>query len=265
MTSNREPETGAVDEEAAARREAILDAHRLLRARSEGVLCTISKKIGGWPFGSVAPYALDRRGEPILYISTIAEHTKNLIADPRVSLLVQDDPALGDVQAHARITLMGRAERIPSDEGELEDARARYVARLPKAATYSETHDFHLWRVRVAHVRFIGGFGKIEWFEPREVTVDPAEDPLAKGAGAIVGHMNHDHADALVLYCRAFKNVSPSAARMIGVDQYGFDVLCRDPDVRLRFDFDKPATMETIRPIVVDLARRARAHLGEAR
>src|SRR5690242_12322183 len=61
--------------------EAIREARSLLRARTEGVLCTISKRVAGWPFGSVAPYALGARGEPILYISTIAEHTKNIKAD----------------------------------------------------------------------------------------------------------------------------------------------------------------------------------------
>jgi putative heme iron utilization protein len=112
--------------------------------------------------------------------------------------------------------------------------------------------------------RYIGGFGRIFWLEPQELRLDPESDPLAAGARGIIDHMNEDHADALKLYCSAFKSVRPARAVMVGVDQWGFDVECTSPDVRLRFDFDAPATMESIRPIVVDLVKRARALLASS-
>jgi putative heme iron utilization protein len=142
---------------------------------------------------------------------------------------------------------------------------ARYAARVPSSTSYSDMHDFELWRLDFAQVRFIGGFGKIYWLDAEELASDPVHDPLFKAAPGILAHMNEDHADALVLYCRAFKNVSPASAHMVGVDQFGFDVECTAPDLRLRFEFEKPATMETIRPLVVDMAKRARGMLEPPR
>lgn len=238
---------------------AVEDARRLLRKSKNGMLCTISKKIAGWPFGSIAPYALDARGAPILFISTIAEHTRNLEADDRVSILVQEE-GIGDIQANGRITVLGRAVRVP--DSEVPDVRARYLERSPAAASYVEAHDFRFYRILPEHVRFIGGFGKIFWFTPDKITLDPATDPLAKAASGIIEHMNDDHSDAIQLYCRAFKSVTPASSKMIGIDQFGFDVEAKEPDARHRFDFDAPATPATIRAVVVEMVGRARQKLG---
>jgi putative heme iron utilization protein len=177
-------------------------------------------------------------------------------------MLVQEHAPDGDTQAHGRLTLLGRAERVASEE--LPDARARYLARVPSAASYSEAHDFLFYRVSVEHVRYIGGFGKIFWLDHERFALDPVRDPLAKNASRIIEHMNEDHADALKLYCRAFKKLDPERATMVGVDQWGFDVECISPKVRLRFDFEEAATEETIRPVVVAMVRTAREILGES-
>lgn len=242
---------------------AIADARSLLRRARTSVLCTISKKISGWPFGSIAPYALSARGEPILFISTIAEHTRNIEADDRVSLLAQEGSSDGDAQAHARITLLGRAK--PIREEDLRDARARYLSRVPSAAAYTNAHDFRFYVVEPEHVRYIGGFGKIFWLDSARLLFDRDTDPLAQSARHVLDHMNHDHAEAVALYCRAFKGVSARTASMVSIDQFGFDVECRSPDLRLRFDFDEPATADTIRERAVEMARRARDLLGESR
>lgn len=249
-------ESQDISREAAAR-----EAGALLRRRRDGVLSTLSRKYGGFPFGSVAPYALDARGQPLIYVATIAEHTRNLLADERASLLVQEDAGGGDVQAHGRVTLLVRGRRV--EGAALADVRARYVARVPAAVSYAETHDFVFFRLELERARFIGGFGRIFWLEAEEL-LEPAADPLAAGARGIVEHMNTDHSDALLLYCRAFKQVSPTSARMVGVDRWGFDVECTSPDVRLRFDFDAPVSMETIRGAVVELVKRARGVLSGA-
>lgn len=240
--------------------QAAQDAKLLLRQQKDGFLCTLSKRVAGWPFGSIAPYALDASGAPILFISTIAEHTKNIEADNRVSFLVQESPEGGDSQAKGRITLMGRATRVSAED--IPSVRARYLSRVPSAASYSEAHDFAYYRISPEHVRFIGGFGKIFWLPAEKVRLDAAADPLAKAAGGIIEHMNSDHADAIKNYCRAFKSLSPASAKMISVDQFGFDVECSEPNVRVRFDFDQPATPASIRAVVVEMAKRAREQLG---
>src|SRR5882672_9838055 len=119
-------------------------ARALIQEEQHGVLCTISKKISGYPFGSVTPYALTADGEPTILISEIAEHTKNLRADPRVSLFIQESAFLNDTQSGRRITLMGLAEPVGSEN--VSDARARYLARFPNAEQYFSVHDFTLFK-----------------------------------------------------------------------------------------------------------------------
>src|SRR5215216_2986135 len=101
------------------------EVRALIRSERNAVLCTLSKRNAGWPFGSIAPYAITSAGEPIILISEIAEHTRNIRADARVSLLIQDSAAMADPQAGARATLMGYAMPVPRIY--LEDARSRYL------------------------------------------------------------------------------------------------------------------------------------------
>jgi putative heme iron utilization protein len=136
---------------------------RLLAQERCGVLSTLHKAHGGWPFGSLAPYALTAAHEPVFLFSTIAEHTHNLRADPRASLLVQDRDAGDDPLAGARITLLGRADAVAG--GEREQALARYLARFPEAEGRAAAHDFAPFVLRVERVRWIAGFGSMGWFE----------------------------------------------------------------------------------------------------
>ena len=87
----------------------------LLDSERNGVLATLSARRDGWPFASVAAYALTDAGEPLLLLSDLAEHTRNLRADPRASLLVQDQTSLADPQAGARVTLLGTVEAVAAD------------------------------------------------------------------------------------------------------------------------------------------------------
>ena len=86
----------------------------LVEAQRHGVLCTAHTGLGGWPFGSVVPYVLDPHGDPLVFLSDLAEHTRNLQADPRASLLVAEasDPELvGSTAQGDRITLSVRLLR----------------------------------------------------------------------------------------------------------------------------------------------------------
>lgn len=131
------------------------------------MLSTLSRKLAGWPFGSLAPFALAANGEPLLCLSGLAEHTQNLLADPRASLFVQDSAALDNPQAGARATLAGWAEAV--DESEVEDARQRYLVRFPDSARLFQLGDFKLFRLKIERVRFIGGFGEMYWIGGDEV------------------------------------------------------------------------------------------------
>ena len=149
------------------RKEQSQRALRLLRKERQGVLCTLSQALDGWPFASLTPYAFAASGEPILLTSTLAEHTRNIYADPRVSLFVLDSEAPVNPQAGARITLMGLAD--PVDSLEVGGARRRYLARFPEAESLFQMSDFTLFKLSIERARFIAGFGEIFWLNAEEV------------------------------------------------------------------------------------------------
>ncbi len=138
----------------------------LLAAERHGVLCTAHARHDGWPFGSLAPFALTAQSDPVFLFSTIAEHTHNLRADARASLLVQDRRALDQPLAGARVTLMGTAEAPAGPAGRA--ALDCYLARFPDAAEWATAHDFAPFVLRVERARWIRGFGSMGWFERRE-------------------------------------------------------------------------------------------------
>jgi heme oxygenase (biliverdin-IX-beta and delta-forming) len=150
---------------------AVRAARALLAAESVGVLSTISVHRPGFPYGSVTPYALSAQGAPLLLLSRLAAHTKNLAADPRASLFIGDRSAAEDPQAGARISLLGRmSPLVATDE---PDGRVRYLAAWPRAADYLALGDFSFWRLEIEEARLIAGFGEIRWLEGAALTTGP--------------------------------------------------------------------------------------------
>jgi putative heme iron utilization protein len=238
------------------------EARAVIDAERSGVLSTLSKRLRGWPFGSITPFATSASGEPLILISEIAEHTRNLRQDARASLLVQDARALEDPQAGARVTLIGYA--VPVAGPYLDDARARYLKRFPNSAGYFDAHDFSLFRIQIKDVRFIGGFGEIYWLKGEEVidiARDSEIDPLAPEIAPVCDHMNQDHAEALNLCAAAYAGMSPESAQMIHLDSHGFDIVAleRGNHKHFRIDFASPVrTAEEVRAAMIDLIKRAR-------
>ncbi|HNU66073.1 MAG TPA: DUF2470 domain-containing protein [Methylotenera sp.] len=216
------------------------EALQFLRSTRSGVLSTFSAKYAGYPFGSVAPFVLDHSGQPVILISTIAEHTHNIVANPKVSLLVfaGDD----DLQANARLTLIGEAKLIDKQD---VDLRARYLRYLPQAASYFDMHDFNFYRIEIAHIRYIAGFGRMGWIDGTELTHTQllASSALATQEASIIEHMNTDHVHSLVAYCKHFHQIEATHAQMLGIDRDGFDVKVTDAQHNtqvLRFHFNQP-------------------------
>ena len=216
------------------------EALQFLRSTRSGVLSTFSAKYAGYPFGSVAPFVLDHSGQPVILISTIAEHTHNIVANPKVSLLVfaGDD----DLQANARLTLIGEAKLIDKQD---VDLRARYLRYLPQAASYFDMHDFNFYRIEIAHIRYLAGFGRMGWIDGTELTHTQllASSALATQEASIIEHMNTDHVHSLVAYCKHFHQIEATHAQMLGIDRDGFDVKVTDAQHNtqvLRFHFNQP-------------------------
>jgi putative heme iron utilization protein len=225
------------------------EARRFVRAQHSGVLSTLSRRLEGYPFGSVAPFIVDHAGRPVILISDIAEHTKNIVADPRVSLIVQ--PYSPDMQVAGRVTLIGRALLLP----EKDSLGPRYLRFHPQAETYFAMHDFQFYRIEPVRIRYIGGFGRIHWVEP-DVYLYP-DVPLAEQENDIVAHMNADHGGNLIAYCRHVHEVETATATMLGIDPDGFDV--RADSGELRFEFATPVdNAQEARQALVALAQVAR-------
>lgn len=129
----------------------------LLRAESSGALSTHSVERPGYPFASLALYALDERGRPIFLLSGLAVHARNLAADARASLMVAE----GDTQASARVTVIGRAVRLSGEQADA--ARASYLARHPGAKAWAAFGDFALWRLEPEDAYVVAGFGSAGW------------------------------------------------------------------------------------------------------
>lgn len=226
------------------------EARHFTRGQTSGVLSTISRRLDGFPFGSVSPFILDHAGRPVILISEIAEHTRNIEADPRVSIIVQ--PYSTDMQVTGRVTVIGRAERLPAKDG----LGPRYLRYFPQAEGYFAMHDFNFYRIEPVKVRWIGGFGRIFWIDPEAYLA--AADTLAEAEDGILAHMNADHADTLRDYCRHDHQVEAECATMIGIDPDGFDV--RADERILRFAFAAPVLdAGSARTALVEMARRCRA------
>lgn len=225
-------------------------ARRLLRVCRGGTLSTLSVRHAGYPFGSVVPFILDHAARPVLLVSRLAEHTRNMQADPRVSLLAREDGA--DLQAGARVTVIGRASPLSSGE---DAVAARWLRYFPDAGELLALGDFSFWRIEPEGARYIAGFGAIHWIAAAALRA-PA-NTLADAEEGIVAHMNADHAHNLRDYARALHDVD-AEARMAGVDCEGFDL--RVPERLLRVDFAAPAAdAQAVRDELVRLAERCRA------
>ena len=236
-------------------------ARSLLQRVDMGVLSTHAAELDGLPYGSLVIFGL-HEGAPILLISALAEHTKNLEASPRCSLLVHergpDNPL-----ALSRATLVGQAAKVAGPEREA--VATSFLARHPDAGYYADFTDFAYWRIDVTGVRYIGGFGRMSWVEHDAWGVAEA-DPLLEDAKRIIEHMNDDHADALRLYSEAFSRSGPvPEAVMTGVDRYGFEMsVTTDHGPRpVRVAFDQPVSTATeVRRSMVAMLARVREKLG---
>lgn len=256
-------EEGVPGERAARARRVPSHAERcrtlVAQARS-ATLCTIARDPEGYPYGSLVAVAADGRGRPLLLLSRLAEHTRNLEHRPEASILLTEvaDPGAQRL-ALGRVTLLGPCRVVEGPEREA--ARERFLAAQPDAASYVDFRDFAFFRLEPAAVRYVGGFGRMSWVGV-EAYAAAAPDPLAGAAAGILEHMNEDHGDAVLAYARVLAGLpEASAATMTAVDQYGFDLAVATPAgaKTARVAFDSPlATPTEVRSAMVAMVARAR-------
>ena len=215
---------------------------------------------GGDAWASVVAYGTLPDGAPVLLVSTLAEHGRNLHRDPRASLSIAEQSPPGDPLDSGRVTLAGRAQRPDGDLA--QQALAAHVAAVPGATAYAAFGDFTVWILEVQRVRWVGGFGRMDSTGADHYrAAEP--DPTAPAAAQAVEHLNADHADALLAMARTLAgHPDASAASCARIDRYGLDltITCPRGTATARVGFAQPAGRPgDLRAATVELARRARA------
>jgi heme iron utilization protein len=233
----------------------------LVAGSSRGALSTIAADPAGYPYGSVASYGLDQRGNPLFFVSLMAEHTQNAMRDPRASLLVTEPvPDGADPLASGRVTLMGQMTAVPDEHR--ATVRDLYLAANPTSSYYIDFGDFTFYRLDVESIRYVGGYGRMSWVDAQRYA-EAEPDPLVDAAAGIIQHMNADHAEAQVLYCRyLLDRPDTTEASMSAVDRYGFEMIAVSPAgrVAVRMGFPEECTTgEEVRKAMVELVTEARA------
>jgi heme iron utilization protein len=230
-------------------------AKKLLREARSGALATLMAGSGD-PYCSLVNVATAADGAPLLLISRLALHTRNILADARVSLML-DERKEGDPLEGARVMLMGTAAATDEDA-----ARRRYLGRHPSAAMFAEFKDFAFYRLAMTGAHLVAGFGRIVDLKPAEILTDVTDaDALLAAEEEICAHLNDDHAEALELYATKLLGAPDGDWRCVGCDPEGLE-LQRDRTA-LRLPFPQRVTSPgVLRQVLKGLAHQARAEVA---
>lgn len=230
--------------------DAIGLSRSLLRTIRSGALASLDTQTG-FPFASLVTIATDVDGTPLMLLSKLSAHTRNLLADSRASLLFSSG-GKGDPLAHPRLTVMGHAARTTDPR-----IRERFIARHPKARLYADFPDFGFFALEPIAAHLNGGFAKAATLTPSELLLDLSEaDALVAGERGAIDHMNTDHADAIALYA-ASAGQEAGGWQISGLDPEGMDLLAGDRTVRIPF-LEPVRDMGALRKTLVAMANEAR-------
>lgn len=245
-----------IDVDEARRPSAAEEARTIAGSTNIGTLASLTSD--GSPWASFITYGL-LEGAPVLCVSHMAEHGRNLAGDGRASIAIVAPNAEADPLASARITLAGHVERPTGDE--FMAAREAHLAGVPAAKYYIDFSDFSIWVLRVERVRWVGGYGRMDSASATDYA-SAAPDPVAPGAASAIVHLNDDHADSLLAMAQTLGGFpDTTAAVCTGADRYGLDLRVQTPRgiAYTRVGYSEPINaLAELRSATVDLARRAR-------
>jgi heme iron utilization protein len=226
----------------------------LIRAQDRAALaCLLPGDTNPRPYVSLVLVAVDHDLSPILLLSDLAEHTKAIGADPRISLLFDGTAGLDQPLTGSRLSVVGRA--APTAD---ERLRQRFLSRHPDAEMYASFRDFRFYRMEVERAHLVAGFGKIRWLVPGDYAGPPPPAALVEAEREIVAHMNDDHADAIDLYAHRLLGLPGEGWRMTGMDGEGIDL--RHGGRVARLALPHPVTdAQGARKALVALAAKARS------
>jgi putative heme iron utilization protein len=221
----------------------------LARSCTRAVLAT---SLNGAPYASLVLFAVDVDASPLLLLSDLAQHSRNIAFDPRVSLLLDATQGHLDPLMGPRLTLLGRA--LANDDPR---CLGRFISHHPTSTGYAGFRDFQLYRVVVERGHLVAGFGRIDWINGGDFLFTFDADALAAAEFEILRHMNEDHSAAIADYAHGLLGRSGTNWRMTGIDPEGIDLRCDGETARL--DFTRPVvTAGAARAALVQLADAAR-------
>ncbi|CAL5083651.1 unnamed protein product [Urochloa decumbens] len=248
----------------AARLSPVEEIRTILDRSVRGVLATHSQEHAGYPSGSMVDFACDLDGSPILAVSSLAVHSKNLSGNPKCSLLVAKDP---EDRTDTVITVYGDA--VPVSDEQKDSVRSAYLRRHPDAF-WVDFGDFSFLHIKPKAVRYVSGVatallgsGEFSAAEYKEAKVDP----ISQFSTPITSHMNKDHADDTKLIVQHSTTVKVDFANMLDVDSLGFNVKAGyDGSVlKLRIPFPRQAQdRKDVKTLIVEMLQAAKATSSHA-
>ena len=207
----------------------------------------------GWPATSLVTVAAAWDVSPILMLSEIAHHTKNILNDSRASLLFDGTAGFANPQEGPRVSVVGRLQKT-KDKG----LHARFLAHHPRAAFYAGFGDFDFYKMKVERFHAVGGFARAQWIKKNQAVLAKKDwTEIAEHELGVLDHMNADHAETIALYGTNLLGKKGKRWTMIGCDPEGCDLRCGSKVHRLNFDA-MVTDIGGIRRVLVDLASAAR-------
>ncbi|KAM5550331.1 hypothetical protein ABKV19_027490 [Rosa sericea] len=249
-------------QEKASRLPPIQEIRTLLDRSVRGVLSTISQKHEGYPSGSMVDFACDADGSPILAVSSLALHTKDLTQNPKCSLLVAKDP---EDRTDLLVTLHGDA--IPVSEKDQAAIRTAYLARHPDAF-WVDFGDFQFMRIEPKVVRYVSGVatallgsGEFNNEEYKAAKVDP----IAQFSKPVASHMNKDHAEDTKAIVQHSTSIPVDFAYILDLDALGFNVKAayQGNTFKLRIPFPRRAVdRKDVKTLIVEMLHAAKPQVS---
>jgi heme oxygenase (biliverdin-IX-beta and delta-forming) len=233
--------------------DAAIAAKKLLREARSGALATLSVESGD-PYCSLVNVATAADGAPLLLLSTLALHTKNIFADNRISLML-DERREGDPLEGARVMLMGTI----APDGEAQ-ARTAYLRRHPEAEMFAGFADFAFYRMDIKRAHLVAGFGRIVDLTAQDILTDVSDAaPLIEAESEAIAHMNSDHAEACRLYATKLLGAGDGDWACVGVDPEGLELQHGRTALRLFFPqrVNAPGPLRAILKQLAEDARRS--------
>ena len=214
----------------------------------------LATSLNGAPYASLVLVTVDLDASPLLLLSDLAQHSRNITFDPRVSLLLDATEGQPDPLTGPRLTLLA----LPTDDPR---CLRRFMSHHPTSAVYAGFRDFHLYRVTVERGHLVAGFGRIEWINGADFRFPLEASALCAAETEILRHMNEDHSDTIAHYAGGLLGRTGTGWRMTGIDPEGIDMRCDGQTARL--DFAAPVltpvlTPEAARAALVQLSGVAR-------